>query len=217
MWERKGLAIAAMQSLLYGRPDLTVFGSESKRAETLAYLGRMIDLAAGLGAGVLVFGSPKKSPYRRAARRSNGCDRALVFFAPRRPGRVGGGGDRARSQSDGLRRRFLTRAEEAKRFVVDLNHPGVCLHLCSGCMALAGDDAVAAIRDGAPWLRHFHISAPFLEPLRHADLPHEALATALRGVGYRGWASIEMKTADPFSMKDVEEALAIATRYYAGG
>src|SRR5690348_7446484 len=42
-WEDRGLPIVSMQSLLYGRPDLQLFGDENKRTATVEYLRRMID------------------------------------------------------------------------------------------------------------------------------------------------------------------------------
>ena len=58
-WAAHGIAIVAVQSLLFGRPDLTIFENAVKRRETLAYLRRIMRLSAQLGAHVLVFGSPK--------------------------------------------------------------------------------------------------------------------------------------------------------------
>ena len=58
-WEQKGIRIVAMQALLFGRPELTIFDGAATRQAALDYLKGMIDLAAKLGAEALVFGSPK--------------------------------------------------------------------------------------------------------------------------------------------------------------
>ena len=58
-WENRGLPIVALQSLLFGHPELTLFGTEEARAKLLTYLSGMVSLARDLGAEVLVFGSPK--------------------------------------------------------------------------------------------------------------------------------------------------------------
>jgi len=58
-WDDRGLTIVSLQSLLFGRPDLQLFGDDTVRRAMLDYLRGMVDLAVALGAGVLVFGSPK--------------------------------------------------------------------------------------------------------------------------------------------------------------
>lgn len=58
-WESKGIQIVAMQALLFGRPELTIFQNAEKRKETFEYLCGMIILASKLGIKNLVFGSPK--------------------------------------------------------------------------------------------------------------------------------------------------------------
>jgi sugar phosphate isomerase/epimerase len=58
-WQSRGIQIVAMQALLYGRPDLTIFQDAQKRKETFEYLSGMVELGSKLDARVLVFGSPK--------------------------------------------------------------------------------------------------------------------------------------------------------------
>ncbi len=57
-WHARGIEIVALQSLLFGRPDLTVFGSDDTRAAMVDYLAGICRLASWLGATRLVFGSP---------------------------------------------------------------------------------------------------------------------------------------------------------------
>src|SRR5690606_14929857 len=57
-WQDHGIRIAAMQSLVYGRSDLILFGTEDIRQQFLEYLQDIIILAEDLGAQALVFGSP---------------------------------------------------------------------------------------------------------------------------------------------------------------
>ena len=58
-WESRGLPAVAMQALLFGRPELTIFDDADTRTRTADYLAGVIDLAADLGVGALVFGSPR--------------------------------------------------------------------------------------------------------------------------------------------------------------
>lgn len=213
-WNARGIDIVAAQSLLYGRPDLTLFDTADKRRETLAYLERICALAADLGARVLVFGSPKNRllgprPLADGLAIARDFFRQLGDIAQAAGVRIGLEANPTQYGAD-----FLTRADEARRFVAELDHPAIRLHLCSGCMALAGDDGPTCIRQGAPLLAHFHISAPFLNHLADANIDHAALAAALHEVDFAGWASIEMKTLEPFSLANIASALAFAREHY---
>ena len=59
-WEDRGLPIVALQALLFGRPDLVLFGDAAARRLLREQLVAIINLAAGLGAQRLVFGSPSR-------------------------------------------------------------------------------------------------------------------------------------------------------------
>ena len=193
-WEKRGLRIVAMQALLFGRPDLTVFGD--RREATLAYLSDVVRLGGGLGAGALVFGSPRNRA-RGSLSISQAWPRAVEFF-----GRLGAVAAEAgtclciepnppRYGAD-----FIVDSKEALRLVEEVASPGFGLHLDAACAQLAGEDFPARIRASAPVLRHVHISEPYLAPV-HAGgtIDLSAIAAALRDVSYGGYVSIEMKPA----------------------
>ena len=213
-WERHGLRVVALQAILFGRPDLTVFEDEAKRAETIDYLAGMCRLAGWLGAGVLVFGSPKNrlvgslSPaqadtiardfFTRVGERAAKCDTAVCI----EPNPVEYGCD------------FVTRTEDAARLVAAVNHPGFGLHGDAGGMALSGDSPDLLTRYGRT-LRHFHISEPHLVPIGQGGVDHTALAAALQAGGYKRWVSIEMKpVVDMPLAAAVENAVRLAQRLY---
>src|SRR5258706_14888061 len=58
-WMKRGLGIVALQSLFYGRADLQLFGNQIGRRAMREYMMALIEMASGLGAYALVFGSPK--------------------------------------------------------------------------------------------------------------------------------------------------------------
>jgi sugar phosphate isomerase/epimerase len=208
-WESHGIKIVAAQSLLFGRPDLTLFESEEARRETHAYLSVIIQLCAKLGAGPLVFGSPKNRrrgdmPHDEAMRIAaeffddladiaQAEDTCLVFEA--NPTQYGAD--------------FCTTAAEAIDLVSEVNHPAFRLHLDTACMTLAGDplpETFAAF----PLLRHFHISAPNLDPPSPTDgVDHATFAKQLRKHRPSGWVSLEMRTASPFDL----DAFAATVRF----
>ena len=53
------LNVVAFQSLLFNKPELTIFSNNEAREKTLEYLKKSIVLAKNFGATALVFGSPK--------------------------------------------------------------------------------------------------------------------------------------------------------------
>jgi len=71
-WQRHGVRVVALQALLFGKPHLTLFGGEQVRRETFEYLAGMIERAGLLGAGVLVFGSPKNRQRQGLGQRQYG-------------------------------------------------------------------------------------------------------------------------------------------------
>ncbi len=192
-WEGRGIAIVAAQALLFGRPDLTLFESPAARAATAAYLDAIIRLCADLGATRLVFGSPKNRrigtmPPAQAldiavdffgglAEVAHACGAAIVLEA--NPETYGGD--------------FITRTADSLAIVRRVHHPGLRLHLDTGCATLAGEEADAVVRAGPDVVGHFHVSEPGLAAIGTGGADHAAFATALRAVGYSGWLSIEMR------------------------
>ena len=208
-WELHGIEIVAAQSLLFGRPDLTLFDSEEARRETHAYLAHLIQVCAKLGAQSLVFGSPKNrrlgtTPRDEAFRTAVEFFDDLADIAQAEGTCIVFEANPPQYGAD-----FVTTAGEAIDLVSEVNHPGFRLHLDTACMTLARDPLPATFA-AFPLLRHFHVSAPNLEAPSRADgVDHAAFAEQLRTCGYEGWVSLEMREATPFAL----EALADAVRF----
>jgi sugar phosphate isomerase/epimerase len=210
----KGFAVPALQSILFGRPDLTVFGNPTG---LVAHIAEVAALAGALGAAALVFGSPRNrlrgslsqpEAMRQAAPVFRAIGAACVaagtcLCIEANPPEYGGD--------------FLLTWREAADLVALVDHPGVGLHLDTACTAMAGDDPVEAAAACAPHLRHFHISAPNLGPVgadpEDLTIDHAGIAAALRSGGYAGWVSIEMRRADD-PMESVPRAVTFARRHY---
>ena len=211
-WNDRGIAIVAAQSLLFGRPDLTLFDSDDTRRKTLDYLTGIIKLCARLGAGPLVFGSPKN---RRVGSmpRLRAWTEAVSFF--RRLADIAGAADttivlEANPLEYGAD--FITRAAEAIDLVRAVNHAGFRLHQDTGCMTLANDPIRETFDAGFPWLRHFHVSEPDLDPPgTSARVDHAAFAAELADRGYAGWVSLEMREPTPFTL----DRFAASVRWFA--
>ena len=195
-WAERGIRVVALQALLFGRPDLVIFGDDSARAATLEHLDGMMALAARLGARALVFGSPKNRA-RGALPMAEAMAIATDFF------RDAGG----RAAAHGVvlcvepnppeyACDFVNTTAEAVTLVRAVNHPGFGLHLDAGALTLNRESEADAIKSAAPVLCHFHASEPHLKPLGTGGSDHAACAAALRAAHYDGWVSVEMRTAE---------------------
>jgi len=215
-WRDRNIQIVALQALLYGRPDLTVFESAKKRQETIAYLSKIVELAARIGAKVLVFGSPKN----RQVRNLNPQDVeeiAVDFF-----GKVGEISDRHGVQfciepnPSVYDCDFINTSSQGLELVKMVNSPGFGLHLDAAGMTLSEENIESAIANSISQVCHFHISEPYLEPVGTGGVEHSRFAEALRQTNYLGWTSIEMKAQNLDSnLENVERSLKIALQYYA--
>jgi D-psicose/D-tagatose/L-ribulose 3-epimerase len=215
-WDRRGLPIVAMQSLLFGRPDLQLFGLPAVRASLRDYLVTLIDIAGGLGARALVFGSPRNRTrglmpldeatgiavdfFREigAAAASRGC---LICLEPCPPA----------YDCD-----FINTTHDAVALCERIAHPGVRVNGDASTIALNGEDAPTAISAAAPWLGHFHASEPSLVEVSDGPV-QRACATALGLQAYEHWVSIEMRApGGTSSVEPIARAADFVARTYGG-
>jgi sugar phosphate isomerase/epimerase len=216
--ESRGLSIVALQALLFGKPDLLLFGSPSAREAMHDYLVEIIRRAARLGAGALVFGSPGN-------RKHGNLDSAAAFAVAipffRRLGEVAAQHGVAvciEPNPPAYGCDWITTVREAIELVDAVSSAGFGLHLDSAGMHLAGDGAAAVLAAGSR-VRHFHASAPFLEGVSSGDVPHGEYAAALADQGHRGWVSIEMAEPKlrPTWQEGVRTALGFVRQTYSRG
>lgn len=208
-WNDHGIEIVALQALLFGRPELTLFDSDERRRATGDYLGGICRIASALGAPTLVFGSPKnrrkgKLPARTAD------EIAVEFF--RAVGEVAVEHDTClciepNPATYGCD--FVTTSAAGLALVDAVNHPGFGLHLDAATLTLAGEDPEVAIEHCAGRIRHFHVSEPELGRVGFGSVDHDAVARALRRTDYANWVSLEMR--DPGLA--VQDEIARATSY----
>ncbi len=215
-WEARGLRVVALQALLFGKPELVLFGNPAAREATREYLEGLIAQAARLGAGVLVFGSPgnrKRAPLSPAIARSIAVsffrelgkvarDRGVILCIEPNPADYG---------CD-----FVTTVDEGIDLVDAVGSEGFGLHLDTGGMTLAGDPPARVTAAGS-LCRHFHASTPFLAGVPGGGVAHDAFASALAAQGYRGWVSIEMNESklQPDWQEGVRQAIAFVRETYS--
>jgi sugar phosphate isomerase/epimerase len=209
-WQDLGLSIISTQSLLFGRPDLLLFGDDGQREAFTAYLEHVLELGASLGARAQVFGSPKN---RRREQLPEAEARAVAEDVFGRLGAHAAAHGTAlclEANPSEYGADFLTSAHEAAALVAAVDSPGLRLHLDTACMQLAGDDGPEVARRYAPLVSHVHLSEPQLGPVGTPNPAHAALLEALSEVGYSGGVSVEMRpTSTP--VESVREAARYAS------
>ena len=191
-WEKRGLQIVAMQALLYGRPDLKLFGSPAERRVLRDYLDVLFEMASGLGARALVFGSPKNR-QRGSLSAADAMQIAVEFF--REVGALAASRGCVLCIEPNPRLYdcdFINTTAEAVALCEQIGHEGVRVNGDAGAMAINGEDPRATIMNAAKWFGHFHASEPSLAEVGN-DKIQSACATALAREGYRDWVSIEMR------------------------
>lgn len=186
-----GFKVPSLQAILFGKPELNIFNVNCHH-DFFEHIKLVADIANGLGADVIVFGSPKNRK-RNQVSLMDSEKIAQDFFL-----KVG---DicQQRGCNMGIEHNpveygcdFLTNINDVSNFVSSLNHASVQLHVDSAGIHMCGGDIEQAIVNSIPFI-HYHISEPMLEPIVNGVVNHVAAATALKSINYNKWVSIEMK------------------------
>lgn len=194
-WAKRGLKIVALQSLLYGRTDLQLFGNQVGRRALREYMMALIEMASGLGATALVFGSPKNR-QRRAMAMPEAMEIASEFF--REIGALAlshGCAVCIEPNPPSYDCDFINTTAEAVALIEAIASRGIKVQGDVGAILSMNEDPASALRTAGGFIGHFHVSEPGLAEI--ADVAaNQAASRVLNEVGYRGWVSIEMRAAE---------------------
>ena len=213
-WAQAGIRVVALQGILFGLPELQLFGSPEQRAELERHLVGMCMMAGGLGARIVVFGAPRNrikgdltdeeaveqaaSLLSRVAREAH--DLGVTLCMEPMPRMLGAD--------------FIRTTEEAMHLASVVNHPGFGVHFDSGASALNGESDAVVLR-ALHATQHYHVSEVDLLPLGAGTVDHHHLGAMIRASNYDHWLSIEMRgsPADPV-IETVERAIDVAMESY---
>lgn len=211
--ESESFSIPALQAILFGKPDLQLFGARDVVERLKSHIGQVCEIASELGAHKLVFGSPKnRDPgdlseadawrYAIDTMRSIGdicAEHSVILCVEANPAAYGC--------------KFVTNFRDAARFVSEIASPSVGLHFDTGCMIMAGDDATQISAD-LSGISYVHISQPNLETFASPHPSHQALSGELARTPYDSWISIEMRGVDGAHVQNVVTACQFAKATY---
>lgn len=179
-WADQGIAISGMQSLLHGAQGLNLFGTPVVQQRMLDHLRAVCDIAAGLGASRLVFGSPANRD-RSGLSDAQAQAMALDFF-----GRLGDVAAAAGVQigieavATRYRSNFLIDTASTLAMVQTLAHPALAITLDTANLHLNAESIDAVLPAHAACIGPIHASEPDLVPLGDGGVPHETLGAAIR-------------------------------------
>lgn len=217
-WKQYNVSIVAMQSILFGKPDLLVFDSNAVRQKTVSYIEKIIDLAAEFEIESIVFGSPKNRFVPSSLTKDQIDYIALEFFSHIaeyakkyninfciEPNPVDYGAN------------FVTNTEEAIQLITNVHNNNFCLHLDSGIFQMNNENPEIAITKGIPYMKHFHISEPFLAKIDSTNENHALIANTLKKANYSGYVSVEMRSLDSplANLKNISDSLISVTSIYS--
>jgi sugar phosphate isomerase/epimerase len=195
-WRDAGLTIVSLQSLLAGHPDLQLFGDATSRGALHDLLVRTMDFAWQVGAGALVFGSPRNR-LRGALSVEEATTIAADFFRTLAPAAAERGcvvcleANPAVYGGD-----FLLATAEATGLARRIAHPAIGVNVDLGTMILNGEDPHAEIVAAGALIGHVHVSEPQLAEIGESPL-HRVAGDALASIAYPYWVSIEMRAVGP--------------------
>jgi sugar phosphate isomerase/epimerase len=96
----------------------------------------------------------------------------------------------------------------------DVNSNGFGLHLDSAVMSLNNEDIQDSISKAIPYMKHFHVSEPFLEPIINKKVDHEKISKILKTNNYDRWVSIEMRKTESSNLDIIESSLSFISDIY---
>ena len=210
--EAHGLVCSALQGIVFGAGDVSLFGAPDARDRLERHLADVAMLAGILGARACVFGAPKQ--------RDPGVFDADTAWeiALRALRRIGPAFDAAGSvlafEANARRYgcRFVTTTAEAIRLVEAAATPGVGLQIDTGTVFLEEESPDVLLR-AAPMAVHAHVSEPDLQPVGGGAVDHAPLAVALKASGYAGSLSVEMRQAEDWVAAVTHAVTFVKTEY----
>ncbi|MBI0162187.1 sugar phosphate isomerase/epimerase [Bartonella sp. M0283] len=214
-WADQGIEITGMQSLLFGTQGLNVFGDNAIKDEMLDHLQAICNIANGLQATRLVFGSPKN-------RDRNGLDddevkkQATEFFY--RLGEIAEKNSVVICLEPNPPRygaNFMTNSADTAAIVRLVNHNAIGMQFDTGALQINGEDPEAVLKQYSDIIKHIHASEPDLVPLGDGGVDHRRVHDALIRYLPDHVVTIEMvATKNAPHLASIEHALSNAIRSY---
>lgn len=194
--DRHCLELVSMQSLLFGVADARLFGTPSEQQRFEAGIARAVRLAARLGIGNIVLGSPGNRVIPADMPAETAAAIAAATF--RRLGDLCAAGDVSLALEPNpaaYGTNFMTSVADTLAIVRRCDHQAVTLNFDLGSLHMNGEAGQAAelFESMRPHVSHVHISEPQLAPVPADPVWLAATLAAIDASGFDRWCSIEMR------------------------
>jgi sugar phosphate isomerase/epimerase len=162
------------------------------RAATAAYLGDLARLCGDLGGKVMVLGSPKQRNLLPGVTLDQAMDYAADVLQAAMP---------AMEECDVLlaveplgpeEGDFLLTADLGIELIHKVDSPHCRLHLDVKAMSSESRPIPDILRQGAPYLEHFHANDPNRRGPGMGEMDFLPILATLNEIGYQGWISVEV-------------------------
>ncbi|MBZ5757379.1 sugar phosphate isomerase/epimerase [Pseudomonas sp. S5(2021)] len=213
-WSSQGIEIIGMQSLLFGTTGMNLFGPRDVQDRMLQHLSHICRIGAGLGAGCLVFGSPKNRDRGRLTD-EQALAMAVPFFQKLAQTAEGNGVVICLEPNPtNYGANFMTNSDETALVVEEVGHTHLRMQLDTGALTINSESAEELLKRHAALIGHIHASEPGLLPLGDGITDHSAMAAAIYRHLPTHPVTVEMLPGDKPTLQAIESALVLATKHY---
>ena len=195
-----GIAITGLHYLLRAPAGLSITSPDTAiRARTLDVMRRLCGLAADLGAGIIVHGSPDQRQLA-PGEESEGRKRGAECFAAVAPAAEAAGVIYCIEPLSPDQTQFVNTVAEAAEIVRAIGSPAIRTMIdCSSAGRSEAETIPDLLRKWLPTglIAHVHFNDPNRRGPGEGELAFAPILAALRDGGYRGMAAIEPFIYEP--------------------
>jgi len=214
-WNNRGIEIYGMQSILFGKPNLNLFGDSIIQKELIEHLSSVFFIASELSIKYLVFGSPKNRD-RTGITDDQVIKTAISFF--RQLGNM--------AQKNNLiiclepnptcyGSNFMTNCKDTSFIVEQIDHPAIKMQLDTGAININNENIELILENSSHLIGHIHASEPNLAPLGDCKTNHIEIHKSLVKFLPNHLVTIEMlATKNEPHLTSIERSLIFAIENY---
>ncbi len=210
---RVGIAISGIHWVLAQTEGIYLNHPEpAVRARTAVYLCDLVDFCADLGGKIIVVGSPKQRDVMAGVSPGQAWEWATATFRDSIQRAGARGVTLCLEPLAPAETNFINTAEEAIRFVRQLDSPHFKIILDVKAMCSEAKPIPQIIRESWPHFAYFHANDKNLKGPGFGEVDFKPIVAALREVGYDGTVSVEV-----FKFDEGPEAIATRSLEYLRG
>jgi sugar phosphate isomerase/epimerase len=214
-WQDHGISIVSMCSLFFPEHELNFFKGPIAQSKMLDYFEKITEIAVGLGAKKLVFGSPKNREYHQkdlllvdeiariffSKLAQIAEQKQLILCIEPIPMQYG--------------TRFINSISEALTLVEAVNHPAFRFHLDTGAATINQENIELLFPRLNRYLEHVHLSEDYLGELGQQNVDHRLFAKLFQKYKYSEWKVVEMRSDNNSdNIGQIERVLAYVKKTY---